>query len=350
MERHNLYGVILSSFFVCILLVSCGSGSGGSAEGTVTVQGNVSSENSGGSAINNSSFQDKLKALLSFTQDAYAQQILAGIQVQAFENGNLVAQDNTNANGEFTLVDVPCNQPLTLVFTHQGNSVTLQGVTAPCVPGQETGVIGMLVTLNFGEESGDVEIVDSIENALISCTSGTEIIEEDEFFLDGEGGPCIITAGNCTLDISSSVVIMTGCRTCIDTRGTSSVIVNASQFECVADRDGIRAVGNSLVDMLVVPEDAEEENGNNDNNENDLNNGNILVISGEDGVDARGNSGVVLAAPGNGIDSGFIDIEGVTEGVIARGNSSVEINGVSCTVEPSVTEIGNASVVVACVE
>lgn len=46
-------------------------------------------------------------------------------------------------------------------------------------------------------------------------------------------------------------VYLINCSTCIDTRGTSSVITRTTKFECVAENYGIRSVGASTTQVLI---------------------------------------------------------------------------------------------------
>ena len=82
------------------------------------------------------------------------------------------------------------------------------------------------------------------ETAAINC-EGQEGLEinQDELVVEGEGGPCIISAGGCEISVEAELVSLTGCSTCIDTRGNSSVEIETDSFECVAEDTGIRAKG-----------------------------------------------------------------------------------------------------------
>jgi|GEM_PF-1196098 len=360
------------------LLLSCGSSGGNSTSAggssgpstsrqTVTIKGSVADVVASNKEQNSNILITRVKHLFTFVENAFAQeQVFEGILVEAFEGGTKVGEDTTDASGEFTIENVPCGTPLTLMFTYQGNSITLEGISAPCPDMSDEGVISMVVSLNFQQdhaEADEVENEDDIADSAINCTNDKQEIDMngEEFSVDGGGSACILTEGNCELNIKASNVVLKNCSTCIDTRGGSSVKIETTQFDCVANKDGVSSLGNSMVDVTVVssnipddtiiPSNSQMAEDMSDESIIGSGNGNILIISGEDGADLRGNSEVRLKTHDGSGNQGMADnnggditIEGVTNGIIAVGNSHAEIEGGSCSITPDNTTKGNSEI------
>ncbi|MGI9533579.1 MAG: hypothetical protein ACR2NW_01405, partial [Thermodesulfobacteriota bacterium] len=241
------------------------SGSSGSTQRGVTIDGALSqvvvAKADTGAKSKLLAFIDNL---INFTKIARAQQtVLEGISVEAFdpatdpEMTNPLATDTTDANGEFTLENVPCDTPLKLVFTFENVTVTIgDGIVAPCPEGAETGVITMSFSINFSNGTGSINDIDQQidpSGSQVSCVGGEQQqMIDDEFFVDGGGGPCIIATGNCELSIIASSVKLNNCSSCIEARGSANVQISTTDFECDATEDGIRTVGASTVDVNVI--------------------------------------------------------------------------------------------------
>ena len=360
------------------LLLACGSSGGNttSAGGssspsttrqTVTIQGSIADVVSSNKEENGDFLIAKVKHIFTFVENAFAQeQVFEGILVEAFDGGTKVGEDTTDSSGEFTIENVPCGTPLTLIFTYQGSSITLEGISAPCPEMGDEGVISMVVSLNFQQdqaEADDVQDQEDIADSAINCTNDKQEIDMNgqELSVDGAGNGCILTEGNCELNIKASSVVLKNCSTCIDTRGGSSVKIETTQFDCVANKDGVSSVGNSMVDVTVVssnmtddtviPSNSQMAQEMSDESIIGSGNGNILIIAGEDGADLRGNSEVKLKAHDesedqdmSGNNGGDITIEGVTNGIIAVGNSHAEIEGGTCSITPDNTTKGNSEI------
>ncbi len=380
-----------SAFFIIALLisafmVSCGGsdgsdsattgGSPSTTRDTVTIEGSISDVVASADTGENV-FIARIKEFFTAVQPAFAQQqqVLEGILVEAFEGEIKLGEDVTDESGAFTITDVPCDTPITLMFTYEGNSVTLEGISAPCPESGDQGVIAMVVSINFEQDEAEAEEIEDeedIADSAVNCTTDEQEIDMngEEFFVDGAGNACLVTTGNCKLEIKASNVVFTNCSTCIDTRGGSSVEINTTQFDCVANGDGIRSVGGSSVDITVIssemmddtimPSDAETMQHMGDDSIIGSGNGELLIIAGEDGIDTRGNSSVELETEDRESDEtemnpsmsrhegNHITIEGVENGVIAVGNSEVEVESSACEITPDIIERGNAEVEVEC--
>jgi len=372
--------ILFFAFLIPTFLISCGDGGGDGSTGdtstreTVTLRGSVADTMASNGSLNRNTLTARVRDIFTITSPAFAQeqqQVLEGILVEAFEGDMKVGEDTTDSSGEFMIESVPCDTPLKLIFTYQGDMITLEGISVPCTDMGDEGVISMVVSLNFQSGEGQVDDIEDegdIVDAAFNCTSGEQHIDlnGDEYMLDGNGNTCILTDGNCRLDIRASSVVLKNCSTCIDTRGGSSVNIDATRFDCVSNKDGIRSVGNSMVDITVIassmtddtimPSDSQMMQEMGDGTLAGSGNGNIFIISGEDGMDLRGSARAELAAFADGTtmsseeEGGGVTIEGVSNGIIAVGNSDAEIDARSCDIQPGTTTKGNAEIDVDCDE
>ena len=337
-NRKFLFLLMVPLFILALATSSCDSGGddggGSSVQRDVTIEGSLSdvvvAKADTGAKAKFFAFIDNI---LKITKIARAQQtILEGITVEAFDPAtdpdmvNPLATDTTDANGEFTLEGVPCDTPLKLVFTFEDLTVTIgDGVVAPCPDGDDTGVIIMTFSINFGNGNGSVDDMDvqtDPSGSQVSCIGGDQQqMIDDEFFVDGDGGACIIAAGNCELEIVASSVKLINCSSCVEARGSANVEIQTTDFECEASEDGIRTVGSSTVDIDVIAGDMIDDMMDGEPMPTDMmdgepmptdmqaliqlvkdqsivgsGNGNILIIAEEDGVDLRGNTEVELEA------------------------------------------------------
>jgi len=228
------------------------------------------------------------------------------VSVQAFNDENmLVAETIVDENGNFS-IEVPCDTDLTLVFSFGGLSVETGVFNFPCPEGEDNSTLFITVSLNFENEEVETEIEEQVGvgNAMVSCTGGEEVVDvgEEDYDVDGGGGACIITAGDCDLKIIAGSVSLFNCSNCIDTRGNSSVITMTTKFSCTATNDGIRAVGTSTAQVLIgelskmtdgtimITENGMEMITQLQNEDPDID-----INAGGDGVNAKGNALVVLS-------------------------------------------------------
>jgi len=408
--RCNLFKIFLIFFISSVFLVSCDSGgdsssSGGTNTQTATLKGTIADVVAKEQTGTKSFLIAKLNEIFTFSKNAVAQDPevtdLSGITVQAFdEEENLVGEGESDENGNFEFT-VPCDVPLTLLFSLEGSSVELGPIVVPCPEGEEEAVLFITVDLNFDDEGGDseldVEEEEDITLAQISCDGQAEEtldMEGESLVVEADGEACIITAGGCKLEIIAASVELTGCSTCIDTRGNSEVEIETEKFTCVSDEDGIRSVGTSTVEVeLVAPEPSAMEVCDNavDDDGDDLVDcddpdctedlacpeiivqvegcpeedpecmeeeaqcSSFEIESAVDGIDARGNSSVEIEGEDDDDENGEestcseISIVGGENSIKAVGNSEVEIEGTSCNLDPDEPLVkGNAEVEVEC--
>jgi len=322
-NRKYLYILLVPIFIIALVTSSCDSGGDGGDGGTVqrdgvTIQGALSDVVVASAESKNSSkFIAFFENIITKIAHAQTTTVLEGILVEAFDDATdsetPISSDTTDETGEFTLLDVPCDTPLRLVFTHEDVSVSLaEGVIAPCPDGDETGVLTMTFSINFVDGDGsndDTDEQEEVNNAQISCLGGDQqTMVENELIVDGQGNACVIASGNCNLEIIAASVKMINCSTCIDTRGNANVEIKTTEYECDAAEDGIRSVGSSeveievlalaeMVDDTPIPSDmAPLLQLLDDDSVIGSGSGDILINAGEDGVDLRGNTKIGLMA------------------------------------------------------
>ncbi len=330
---------ISSKLFLCFIIVlaaGCGGGSGGSGTGsgdTVTVNGSIGGVITASSEINNKSVLYSFLTNFSFIREALANHDdLEGITIQVFDGDLLVDESSSSQSGEFSLL-VPCGTPLTLVFTNNGNQIEIAGVTFPCT--DQNSEVSIVITLNFDEEDEtefEIEEEASGNNAFFVCNGGDELLgtEGENLIIEGNGDICLLTSGNCHLTIIGANLEFNNCEKCIDTRGSSQVRTELTgDFICNSEEDGIKSVGNSLVDITVVTS---------------TEGGGIFISSSEDGVDSRGNSTVNL----NVFDEtespfGQIVIDANQNALKGIGNADIELIAGLCDITGDTELKGNGS-------
>lgn len=410
MLNKNIFIIFV---FIPVLVFSLIGGCGGDSDGTsdvaepqqVTVEGTVSDmvpENPPEQA----SIIQRIRNMVRITLTAIAQENEV-ITLQAFDQDDmLVGETVVDENGNFS-IEVPCDTNLTLVFTSGDSTVEIEGIIAPCPEGEDSSTLFITVSLDFEDNTAETELEmqQSVGSAMLGCTEGEEVMNlgEDDFEMDGMGGACIITAGDCAFSLTAGSVSLVNCSTCIDTRGTSSVIIHTTKFECISETDGVRSVGDSTAQVLIVEAvDLDNEMQMVALEEDDPD----IGISSGNGVSAKGSSLVVLSTlkfeeqvvtpsggsggppsggeppmeddkpkcnnglgngpegctPGNAppndegpqnrtfVPDGTINVDGVDVGVIAVGNSEVFLEGEICTLspEPGSETKGNAVVTLDC--
>lgn len=273
MQVNRKY-ILIPILFFSLLATSCGSSGGdsssfGSAGGsgsssptvsqqTVKINGSIADVTTASLDKNPKSYYfSKIKEYLTIVKIANAQNsILEGIMVEVYvsgEAGDPVATALTDMNGLFT-VDVPCDTLLTFIFTYDSTSFILDGFSTPCPELGETSEVSMTVELDLEEETIETEVEEEEEeeSAMIGCTDNEIVEVMDDVMINGNGGPCVITTGQCVLDIKASSVVLENCTTCFDTRGGSMVNIETNNFSCTSTDDGIRSVGNSGFKVQLI--------------------------------------------------------------------------------------------------
>ena len=352
---------ILSFLFIPLLIVSIiggcgGSGDSGSSSSTrdmIMVEGTIADVVANAKKSEKSHFFTSIFNFFKPTLDAIAQtddpDDLSGITVQAIDTeGLIVGEAVSDPNGNFS-IEIPCDEPVSLLFLLDDSTIEIGGLNFPCPADSAGSTVFITVTLDLNDDGGDIEIEEENDPsaAVLGCSGNDDVdIDDEDVIIDGEGGPCIITTGDCQLSIDNSVVSLVGCSTCIDARGDSSVDIDTASFECVADDTGIRSVGNSSVDIDV------------DSNEIDDEFTDLLIEAGIVAVDARGNSDIDLEADDEDSDDvddsqgsfeSFIEILGGETSISAVGSSDVDVDADDCIIDPEqITVIGNADVEIDC--
>ncbi|MGH7901912.1 MAG: hypothetical protein ACRENZ_09265 [Thermodesulfobacteriota bacterium] len=237
-------------------LLSCdggGEGGGQPSGDKTTIRGSVSNVIAMGPADERSStIMAKIKDFLSILKKANAQDG-SNIVVTCLVNGSPVQTVDTDADGEF-VCEVPISpngNVVTLNFEMDGESESFVFVVPPGID-----VVFLVVILNFPQN--DVEATDMEFEGSIRCEDN-EIIEinmqdDTEFVLDGDGGDCILTAGNCSVIIHHENITLTGCNTCVDARGNSSVefLTNNGDIVCEATKECVISRGTASVMMDAI--------------------------------------------------------------------------------------------------
>lgn len=380
--KYRIFSILFIPILALAIAGGCGGG-GSSDDGggnisneMIVVEGTIADVVANAGSTDNSFFLARIFNYIKPTLNAVAQEEMddfSGITVVALDsNGVEVGSAVSDENGNFE-IEVPCDTPISLLFTLDGSSIEIGGLNFPCPTVEETTVF-ITVTLDFTENGNedddsdsDIEIEeeDMPDTASISCQGQEELeLSIDELIVEGEGGPCIISAGGCEISIEAGLVSLTGCSTCIDTRGNSSVEIKSEKFECIADDTGIRSVGSSSVEVEVEITAMMDGTGMSSNaitqtaEEADL-----FISAGITGVDARGNSKVELEADVDD-DSDMMDmmddtmmstqtasiaILGGENSIKAVGNSEVEVEADECIIDPADPEVkGNAEVEIDC--
>lgn len=379
--KHKFFSI----FFIPILAFAIigGCGGGGSDDGggptsneMIVVEGTIADVVANANSTNDSFFLARIFNYIKPTINAIAQEEtmdeLSGIMVTASDGVDTFGPVVTDANGNFS-IEVPCETPLTFTFTTEDSqSASFGEIQFPCpMDGTMNTTVLLTVTLDLNDEGGmdiEVEEEDMPEAAVINCSGEDELeIIQDELVVEGNSGPCIISTGECEIYIESSNVFLTGCSTCIDTRGESSVEIKTGHFVCEAVDKGIRAVGSSEVEVEVKIDDMMDGTMMPSSTPTQIvEESDLLIDAGIIGVDTRGNSSVELEAnieddmmevmmmDGTMMGSNNTTLISILAGetsVAAVGNSEIEAEADECIIDPDVNPSnikGNAEVEIEC--
>jgi hypothetical protein len=301
---------------LCFLACGGGGDGGGGNGQTTIINGRIANviamKEPGDKTIK---FADLIE-MLSLIQEAKAQN---GITVTAIIDDVTVDTTVTDPDGSFTLSFLLDGaQNVTLTFDIDGTTVSIS------ITVQEGSILDIVIVIDLNAPPGDeVDIIDEDEaTGAIECNNGTlEITKNpgEDLIIDGRGGDCIRTAGNCSLIIDPENIILTNCENCIDARGTSDVTLATfdGNIFCDASGDGIKTVGDATV-LLDV-------------------NGDLDVSAGENGAKASGNSVISFLANACIFDSGEDTFETNGNAVINdEGCGEIIIGGSPVqTLEPS---------------
>jgi len=229
---------------------------------------------------------------------------VSGIKVIAERNGERVASDTTNSEGDFKLR--VREGDITLLFEILG-AVTVGRVFTIT----EDSEVFLDVTLDVLAQPKRITVVDwVVSQDPIRCDSNQSfIIDEDElvdFTVDGNGKDCIRAQGDCFIDITVQNIALNDCNEGILAEGSANVNLEALAVPTLtidAESNGIHTKGDSSVTLIG---------------------GNIFVTStGADGIRAEDSSDVEIQR------SGLCTIEGSDDAIQKDGTATVDSDG--CT-------------------
>jgi len=214
---------------------------------------------------------------------------VSGIKVRAERNGEKVASDTTNSEGEFKLKVREGN--ITLLFEILGEVTVGRPFTIT-----EDSEVFLDVILDLVLPQIEVEDWDVAQDPIRCDNNQSFIIEEDDlvdFTVDGNGKDCIRAKGDCLLiDITVQNIALNDCNEGILAEGSADVNLEALAVPTLtidAESNGIHTKGTASV-MLIG--------------------GNIVVTStASDGIRAEDSSDVdIQPQPGSQcIIQGFDD-------------------------------------------
>ena len=148
---------------------------------------------------------------------------VSGIKVRAERNGEKVASDTTNSEGEFKLKVREGN--ITLLFEILGEVTVGRAFTIT-----EDSEVFLDVILDLVLPQIEVEDWDVVQDP-IRCGGSDEVTFEGEdaissdFTIDGDGTDCIKANGDCTVEIVAQNITLTDCKNGVLAEGTADVIL-----------------------------------------------------------------------------------------------------------------------------
>jgi len=229
---------------------------------------------------------------------------VSGIKVIAERNGERVASDTTNSEGEFKLK--VREGDITLLFEILDVVTVGRAFTIT-----EDSEVFLDVTLDVLAQPERITVVDwAVSQDPIRCDSNQSfIIDEDDlvdFTVDGKGKDCIRAQGDCFIDITVQNIMLNVCNEGILAEGSANVNLEALAVTTLtidAESNGIHTKGDSSVTLIG---------------------GNIFVTStASDGIRAENSSDVEIQR------SGLCTIEGFDDAIQQDGTATVDSDG--CT-------------------
>ncbi len=224
-----------------------GGGDGGSSAARTTFTGNLAAETARGEPSPDPRGVQKLLTAVMWLM-ATTQARAADVQVCVEGTTFCTFVDD---DGVFTLA-ADVGGDVTLVFTGPDfvARVTLTGIPL----GATVRLRNVRCSTITGTcEPEDFEIDGGAETrSAIRCEQGpVRVTHVGELVIEGDGGDCIRTAGQCEVTIEADRIVLQGCDTCVRSAGGSAVTLaaGAGGIECHADGDGIVAAGNSTVHL-----------------------------------------------------------------------------------------------------
>jgi len=254
----NLNKAISNSLALILVLsvglMSCDGGGGGGGGGqpsgqTTTIIGNVESVVAMAPQNNKSSMLAKIKDFFSLSKTANAQddQIIVTIVV---DDQEFVVP--VEPNGDFVAV-VPISfsgNNVTLVFESDGDDESIVIFVPP------VDAVIIVVLVNF--QGNDAEVVELEFEGPLRCENATiSLVAEagEDIEIHGNGGACVLTAGNCDLTFDAENVIFQDCNSCFDTRGNSVLEIFADEdIICEGAGDCVISRGTSSTSLFAGDE------------------------------------------------------------------------------------------------
>jgi len=132
-----------------------------------------------------------------------------------------------------------------------------------------------------------------------------------DFIMDGKGGDCVIGTGSSGITIRVKSIDISGCREGVRTQNSASIVLEADEgISVTSNRDGVITLNDSFVSIGQTS--------------NPVNNSVLIESVNQNGINAAGNSIVVIDPQNNNCS-----ISGGIRAVNISGSASVDTDG--CT-------------------
>src|SRR3990172_9894128 len=240
------------------------------------------------------------KSIINGTVASVTNGSVSGIKVRAERNGEKVASDTTNSDGDFT---IRVREGVILLEFETSTFTVARMFTI-------TEDSEVLLIVSLGQNQILVDNWEVLQDPIRCDNNQNFIITNDvnlvDFTINGNGKDCIRAKGDCLIDIEAQNIILNDCNEGLLAEGSASVTLEALAFPTLtinAESNGIHTKGDSTVTLIG---------------------GNISVTStGADGIRAEDSSDVEIQP------SGLCTIEGSDDAIQKDGTATV-VTG-SCT-------------------
>ena len=225
------------------------------------------------------------KSIINGTVASVTNGSVSGIKVRAERNGEKVASDTTNSDGDFT---IRVREGVILLEFETSTFTVARMFTI-------TEDSEVLLIVSLGQNQILVDNWEVLQDPIRCDNNQNFIIVEDDlvdFTINGNGKDCIRAKGDCLIDIEVQNIMLNDCNEGLLAEGSASVTLEALAFPTLtinAESNGIHTKGTASV-MLIG--------------------GNIVVTSAaSDGIRAEDSSDVdIQPQPGSQcIIQGFDD-------------------------------------------
>src|SRR3989337_2470179 len=274
--------------FALLVLISSSQGCGNS---DCVLTGFVNCGGGGGGAD---------KSIINGTVASVTNGSVSGIKVRAERNGEKVASDTTNSDGDFT---IRVREGVILLEFETSTFTVARMFTI-------TEDSEVLLIVSLGPNQILVDNWEVLQDPIRCDNNQNFIIINDvnlvDFTINGNGKDCIRAKGDCLIDIEAQNIILNDCNEGLLAEGSASVTLEALAFPTLtidAESNGIHTKGDSSVTLIG---------------------GNIFVTStASDGIRAEDTSDVEIQP------SGLCEIKGFDEPV-QQAQTATVVTG-SCT-------------------